>query len=307
MLHAPPRQAATPAYTRARSRGAPSALARRVERHLLVPAAAAAADAAGGDAGGNRGRRLLVPDGGGVHGSLRADVGVVALAQEVHLHLVAVGPPLRSIQVAERQALAGEAAPRPGGGEPDDLARLGAPDRLVPDAVDRLPAHSDLELHLLARGPALLLDLAQRVAAHEVTLVELQEAVEARLERIVILRDVLAEEPHALLNAEGVHGGASPVAQLRVHLLQPLIELRHLWPLDVELKAVLANERHPDGNRLGAGQRELPPLEGLEGGARQVHWLVQKLLPGRLGVWAVDEEHGALARDVLDLDGLALL
>mmetsp|Transcript_23246 Transcript_23246/g.73149 ORF Transcript_23246/g.73149 Transcript_23246/m.73149 type:complete len:742 (-) Transcript_23246:50-2275(-) len=123
----------------------------------------------------------------------------------------------------------------------------------------------------------------------------------------MVLRDVLAEEPHALLDAEGVHGGAAPVPELGVHLLQLLVEPRHLGPLDVELEAVLADERHPDRNGLGTGNGELPPLEGLEDGPGQVHRLVQQLLHGLLGVWAVDEQHGAVAGDVLDLHRLALL
>mmetsp|Transcript_33627 Transcript_33627/g.106775 ORF Transcript_33627/g.106775 Transcript_33627/m.106775 type:complete len:708 (+) Transcript_33627:833-2956(+) len=84
--------------------------------------------------------------------------------------------------------------------------------------------------------------------------------------------------------------------------MELLVEPCHLIPLHVQLQAVLTNEGHAHCDGLGTRQAELAPLEGLEDLARQVHWLIQDLLDRRLGIGAVDEEHRALARDVLDLD-----
>mmetsp|Transcript_47333 Transcript_47333/g.135716 ORF Transcript_47333/g.135716 Transcript_47333/m.135716 type:complete len:762 (-) Transcript_47333:50-2335(-) len=117
----------------------------------------------------------------------------------------------------------------------------------------------------------------------------------------MVLRDVLTEERHALLNPEGVHAAAAPIAKLRVNLMQLLVELGDLVPLHVELQAVLADEAHAHSDGLCSGQRKLTPLEGLELSPGQVNRLIQELSNCLFCIGAVDEKHGALARDIFNL------
>mmetsp|Transcript_44972 Transcript_44972/g.104005 ORF Transcript_44972/g.104005 Transcript_44972/m.104005 type:complete len:244 (+) Transcript_44972:281-1012(+) len=211
------------------------------------------------------------------------------------------------MHIAQGQALACEVAPSAGSSETHDPPRLTAPDRLVANAINVVTTSIHFELNGLAQRPSRLADPQQRVTADEVALVELHETVESRLKCVMVLCDVLPKQPHALLDAERIHRSASPISQLWVSSLQSLVEPGNLGALHVQLQTMLADEGHPNCDGLHTAERQIPPLEGLEHVAGQIHRLIQQLLHGRLCVGAVDEQHSSLTGDVLDVNLLTLL
>mmetsp|Transcript_124543 Transcript_124543/g.360110 ORF Transcript_124543/g.360110 Transcript_124543/m.360110 type:complete len:537 (-) Transcript_124543:1200-2810(-) len=225
---------------------------------------------------------------------------IIFLPQDVHVQLAAVDETLTPVDVTEGQALASHASPNARGRETDHLAVLGRTQRLVSGAIDEMVAHNDLQVHQFSGRATRILDLHQRLPADKVALIQLHESVQAGFESIVVLRDILAEQRHALLDAEGVHRHTAPIAQCLIHLVKSPVEPGHIGPWHVQLKAMFADEGHSYRDDFRAVDRQVAPLERFECVPAERDRFVKDLGQDVFSLGPIEEQDRSLRGGVFD-------